>query len=1563
MANVEESTEVKRPFAEAILRMQNETVLGRESGIKIVDDDTERKWDLYDEAAVEKDKLTDDRPTFTKAVKLLKILVYLATFCIILTCAVLSKATLLFMTSIINKKRTFSPCNISGLERDQKYVVQFSNEERYSWIWCLLFVFFVPEILTFFRRFRLCVFKKYETPKISSFIAVFVVESVHIVGLVIMVFVVFPQINVLVALTLTNAVCIVPSFLNVCASWSSRNTTQAWGNNILCLFVMISQISILVWVTYEKVSTDNFHTEIYYATLAAVLISFLWWENFVDIDSPNGLQNLKKDIEKSRSFIYIFISLWKIVLIYISVLVCLSLPPNGDDVKAFLKSFPKSFERHNLTLSWPDINGEIPDTFKPPENAMLLNDHTEPYLPLIIAGIHMMASFLCYSCGKFVCKICIQGFSYALPVLLTVPLTMSFLVKACDHECEYKRMVTSTELTDWRYHYWNCPNDESAFSMGNGIFWIFWLLSQVLITIHLWNPQCERMASTNKLFVNPMYCSALIDQSLALNRRRNDKVESDTHVRLESSASEMDVSDIPRIFACATMWHETPDEMEQLLKSIMRMDVHQCSQKTMQDGFEIRNPDYYEIETHILFDDAFVVSDDDDDKMTINSFVKDFIVAVDTAASKVYSKNCQRPNPPVKVPTPYGGRLIWHLPGDNALVVHLKNKDLIRHKKRWSQVMYMYYLLGYRLESSMTYGKSSTNLHRNTFILALDGDIDFKPNAVQLLVDLMNRNKNLGAACGRIHPVGTGMMVYYQKFEYAIGHWLQKATEHMIGCVLCSPGCFSLFRAEALMENNIIRTYASKSKEAIEYVQFDQGEDRWLCTLLLQRGYRVEYSAASDAYTHCPETFAEFYTQRRRWAPSTMANIMDLLMNYKKTVQLNDNISRPYIAYQVLLMVGTVLGPGTIFLMLVGAMVSAFQISNWQSFIANLVPIIFFILICFYAKNDTQILIAEIFSALYALLMMAVLVGISLQLVIDGITSPGAIFILSMTASFIVAALAHPQEFWCVVHGFIYFLSVPSMYLLLALYSFINLHVVSWGTREVQTKKTRKQMEAEELQAQAIVTQQVSKKSGILDWMPFLGNTAEEEGSISFGFANLFRCLCCTYPKPDPSALQMAKVESHLKDISNSIQSMQKQLDSTNQRFSGFRRRSIVHLPQKDLNAVLEDENLEEDHMLEVEPNDYEEEQPNNQPDNNEHWLSDRSLVKSTTKQLSEEENKFWNELISLYLEPLIDKPEEKAKASRQLIELRNKVVFGVLMLNSLFILIVFLLQMQKETLHIEWPLNGKANITYIAVNTEIKIEMTYLQLEPINLVLVFFFTLILVIQFIAMLFHRLETLSHILASTTLLDQNDKDTDQINFSQLTDLLHKQGLKDEDDDEEDDEDMLEQTIVNAPVKESGNGMIPNGFSERGSLLGLRIRERPKYRSLSIALQKELQKLLDKDPEFNRKVRRMSRNPEALDALKKRTSMCNTRSQTPRSNSILAGIEELDREFGTPTLSPRTSMYNHSFDTESVKSFPMVDLSSIQAYVARTMFARTDSRNSSQRRKLDKIKEDSFKPEDV
>lgn len=47
----------------------------------------------------------------------------------------------------------------------------------------------------------------------------------------------------------------------------------------------------------------------------------------------------------------------------------------------------------------------------------------------------------------------------------------------------------------------------------------------------------------------------------------------------------------------------------------------------------------------------------------------------------------------------------------------------------------------------------------NTYLLALDGDTDFQPEAVMLLVDRLKLYPRVGAACGRIHPTGSGLFV------------------------------------------------------------------------------------------------------------------------------------------------------------------------------------------------------------------------------------------------------------------------------------------------------------------------------------------------------------------------------------------------------------------------------------------------------------------------------------------------------------------------------------------------------------------------------------------------------------------------------------------------------------------------------------------------------------------------------------------------------------------------------------------------------------------------------------
>lgn len=70
---------------------------------------------------------------------------------------------------------------------------------------------------------------------------------------------------------------------------------------------------------------------------------------------------------------------------------------------------------------------------------------------------------------------------------------------------------------------------------------------------------------------------------------------------------------------------------------------------------------------------------------------------------------------------------------------------------------------------------------------------------------------------------------------------------------------------------------------------------------------------------------------------------------------------------------GTILGPGTIFLMLVGAFVAAFRIDNWTSFYYNIIPILFFMLVCFTCKASIQVGITQVFNTLYSICFILII--------------------------------------------------------------------------------------------------------------------------------------------------------------------------------------------------------------------------------------------------------------------------------------------------------------------------------------------------------------------------------------------------------------------------------------------------------------------------------------------------------------------------------------------------------------------------------------------------------------
>lgn len=96
---------------------------------------------------------------------------------------------------------------------------------------------------------------------------------------------------------------------------------------------------------------------------------------------------------------------------------------------------------------------------------------------------------------------------------------------------------------------------------------------------------------------------------------------------------------ITRIFACATMWHETKDEMMEFLKSIVRMDEDQCARRVAQKYLRIVDPDYYEFESkcflNIVYKLNFFIS-------YIYKFVNNFLYLTYCKTNRldiVFSKN------------------------------------------------------------------------------------------------------------------------------------------------------------------------------------------------------------------------------------------------------------------------------------------------------------------------------------------------------------------------------------------------------------------------------------------------------------------------------------------------------------------------------------------------------------------------------------------------------------------------------------------------------------------------------------------------------------------------------------------------------------------------------------------------------------------------------------------------------------------------------------------------------------------------------------------------------------
>eukprot|EP00091_Calanus_sinicus_P013403 TRINITY_DN29775_c0_g1_i1.p1 TRINITY_DN29775_c0_g1~~TRINITY_DN29775_c0_g1_i1.p1 ORF type:complete len:165 (-),score=33.99 TRINITY_DN29775_c0_g1_i1:138-632(-) len=142
----------------------------------------------------------------------------------------------------------------------------------------------------------------------------------------------------------------------------------------------------------------------------------------------------------------------------------------------------------------------------------------------------------------------------------------------------------------------------------------------------------------------------------------------------------------PTVLACATMWHETAEEMRALLVSVFDVDRDQAVPE---------NKDNFKWEIHVLFDDSINCNHKTGRLCLMSSlgiFCDEMRSLVISYSGADIDENIVDDVTITKMP--YGGLLVWTLPGGSKLFCHLKEKIVIRTKRGGVNACTFYISLG-----------------------------------------------------------------------------------------------------------------------------------------------------------------------------------------------------------------------------------------------------------------------------------------------------------------------------------------------------------------------------------------------------------------------------------------------------------------------------------------------------------------------------------------------------------------------------------------------------------------------------------------------------------------------------------------------------------------------------------------------------------------------------------------------------------------------------------------------------------------------------------------------------
>ncbi|XP_008557854.1 chitin synthase chs-2 isoform X1 [Microplitis demolitor] len=233
---------------------------------------------------------------------------------------VATRGTLLSMTSGLNPNFMLECYTKEDSLRDKfgRTNVVWSEKSQIMWIWCLIIVYTLPEMINSFVCFR----KAKNKPSTGQFLSVIIPETFHTIGIALMIFQVLPKLdfNYFVLFLIW---CVIEWGLHTPIS-----TIYEIKNIKLKSLLIVADIVVLgiffnftIFNPFDRIDRNNY--DCWIAILAMALIHGGLWQDvsnstFSFTGNLSPFIKAREKLEPVKDSIFAWVSLWKIIIFIVS---------------------------------------------------------------------------------------------------------------------------------------------------------------------------------------------------------------------------------------------------------------------------------------------------------------------------------------------------------------------------------------------------------------------------------------------------------------------------------------------------------------------------------------------------------------------------------------------------------------------------------------------------------------------------------------------------------------------------------------------------------------------------------------------------------------------------------------------------------------------------------------------------------------------------------------------------------------------------------------------------------------------------------------------------------------------------------------------------------------------------------------------------------------------------------------------------------------------------------------------------------------------------------------------